>query len=193
MVHEYIVCMRVCVCVCVCVHACVCCSAPCWSRSRGRSGRSHWWCSPMWTVAHAPAGPSSPEEQAPLVESYLSSNSSTIFTTVRTFLCKSRGGLRQRTVRSQFYFAIVTHRGSVFPTPGPAKGRVWPAHMERHNWLAAPREGDSIDRCILSASGAWNHGRQASASGLKKAYVSQDRWILTGAARDGVNAVNLKC
>ena len=52
--------------------------------------------------------------------------------------------------------------------------------MERHDWL--PREegggedsaGDSIDRRIPSTSGAWNHGRQASACGLKKAYVSQE-------------------
>ena len=32
-----------------------------------------------------------------------------------------------------------------------------------------------LDRCILSTSGAWNHGTQAISCGLKKAYVSQDR------------------
>ena len=49
-----------------------------------------------------------------------------------------------------------------------------------------------MDHRILSTSGAWNHGRQASAYGLKAAYVSQDRRVLTGAARDGMYAVNLK-
>ena len=52
--------------------------------------------------------------------------------------------------------------------------------------------GDNLDRHIPSTSGAWNHDRQASSCGFKKAHVSQDRWILTGAARDGVYAVNLK-
>ena len=62
--------------------------------------------------------------------------------------------------------------------------------MERHNWLVTPREGEDSDRRIPSTSGAWNHGRQVSSYGLKKACVS--RWILTGAARDGGYAVNLK-
>ena len=48
--------------------------------------------------------------------------------------------------------------------------------------------GDNLDRRIPSTSGAWNHGRQACSCGLKKAYVSQDRWILIGATRDGVYA-----
>ena len=33
--------------------------------------------------------------------------------------------------------------------------------------------GDDLDRRISSTSGAWNHGSQSSAYGLKKAYVSQ--------------------
>ena len=33
--------------------------------------------------------------------------------------------------------------------------------------------GDDLDRRIASTSGAWNHGSQSSAYGLKKAYVSQ--------------------
>ena len=39
----------------------------------------------------------------------------------------------------------------------------------------APRDSarDDLDRRISSTSGAWNHGSQSSAYGLKKAYVSQ--------------------
>ena len=65
--------------------------------------------------------------------------------------------------------------------------------MEWHNWLATPREvsaGDSI--AFLSTSGTRNHGSLARGYGLKKVYHSQDHWTLTGAARDGAYAVNLK-
>ena len=55
------------------------------------------------------------------------------------------------------------------------------------------QQGIAKIAAFLSSSGAWNHGTRVRGYGLQKAYVSQGRWILTGAARDGVYALIIKC
>ena len=35
-------------------------------------------------------------------------------------------------------FTVTEDQGLI---PSPAKSHVWPAHMERHNWLTSPRVG----------------------------------------------------
>ena len=68
--------------------------------------------------------------------------------------------------------------------------------MEWHNWLTTQvggrtQQGIAQITTFLCTLGTWNDSSQARGYDLKKAYHSQDQ-ILTGAARDGVYAVNLK-
>ena len=90
-------------------------------------------------------------------------------------------------MRLQFWFAVATRRGSGFRIPALPK-----AEFDRLVWsdiiglpLRGGRGEDSAGDSLGSSADRRVH--------LKKAYLSQDRWILTGAARDGVFAVNLKC
>ena len=70
--------------------------------------------------------------------------------------------------------------------------------MEWHNWLATPREGGGFSRGWLRSPHSQHLGRLESRQTGERIWLGRrrtflrDRRILTGAARDGVYAVNLK-
>ena len=96
------------------------------------------------------------------------------------------------------WFTIATHQGMGFRMPPLPRLSLAGSHWSdiigsSLRGRGEASAGDNLDCRIPSTSGAWNHGKQASSCGLKKAYVSQDRWILTErGARDGVYAANPK-
>ena len=97
------------------------------------------------------------------------------------------------------WFANSTHRGTGFRIPPLPRAEFGRLASEWHNWLVTPGEGRETQQGGGLRSPHFQHlGRLESRQSVECVRLEEgvcfsgDRQILSGAARDGVYAVNLK-